>query len=79
MGKIDITALIEYLQGSCKSLQEGIRAISDEEFTEDDLTSADYEEIDNEIFECIECGWWHEVGDMSEDADENICIECYEE
>lgn len=73
----DLQGIIEYLQGSCKTLTEGIIAVTEnDDLTEDDLTAEQMQTIEDEIFLCSVCGWWYEVGEMSEAEDENICIEC---
>ena len=74
---INTQELIEYLQGSCKTLNEGVSDITDGVFNEDDLTKNQIEEIDNEIFCCSNCGWWCELSDQSEDGEN--CINCVED
>lgn len=71
-----LNELIEYLQGSCKTLQEGLNDIFGEDFDEDQLTEEDHQFIDDSIFNCETCGWWYEVADSTED---NNCISCTEE
>lgn len=66
--------LTEYLQGTCKSLDEGLDNLYPG-MTQDDLTPEDFDEIDNEIFLCDNCGWWCEI---SEQDDNGFCLDCAE-
>lgn len=69
----NVHQLVEDLQGTCKTIQEFLP----EGMDEDDLTEADHAHIDQEIFNCTECGWWYEVAQSTESADgENVCDEC---
>lgn len=77
--KNQIDELIQYLQGSCETLDDGIRAVLGDEYSEDDLTDEDRQTIDGELFLCAVCGWWYEVCEMSEDEDEQICNDCNDE
>jgi hypothetical protein len=72
--KIDIQELIDYLQGGCKTLNEGVSDISEGVLNESNLTIQQHEIIDSEIFRCESCGWWHEISEQSEDGEN--CIEC---
>lgn len=74
-----IDDLIQYLQGSCDSLSDGIFAVIGEDYSEDDLSLDNLEQIDNEIFLCDVCGWWFEVCEMSESESEQACVECNNE
>ena len=69
----NIDKLIEHLEGTCKTLDEGCQAF---DMTEDDLTTKDLEYIDEEIFKCDVCGWWYEIYQCSEDS---TCSDCYEQ
>jgi len=74
-----LTEIIDYLQGTCKSLEEGISAILDIECENADeyLTLEQFYYIDEHIFLCDTCGWWCEVGDFSaNDEDYMVCSEC---
>ena len=74
----DVDQLIQYLQGSCKTLEEAIRDSYD--MSEGDLTEQDTDKIDSEIFLCSTCGWWCEISEMKLDSsDEQICGDCCEE
>jgi len=80
--KINIDEIIEYLQGSCKSLDEAVDTFYPG-LDSMDLEDEHYEAIDNALFLCEECGWWCEVGDYAMDQDmeivgENICGDCGE-
>lgn len=74
----DLQNIIDYLQGTCMTLQAACQAYG---YEEDDLTAPQLEEIDSQIFLCTTCGWWYEIADSSEDSPdgENVCIECIEE
>lgn len=69
-----IQELIDTLQGTCKSLEQGCQDCG---FTEDSLTSSELEDLDAEIFLCESCGWWYERSEESE-RNEGDCIECDE-
>lgn len=71
----EIDEIIETLQGTCMSLNEGIQTILGEEAEFDDLTDEELEHIDSEIFLCESCGWWCELSEMS-DEDEGNCQDC---
>jgi hypothetical protein len=69
--------IIDYLQGSCATLDEAIDVVLDgEEITEEQKTEIE-SEISGEIFCCATCGWWHENSDMADDSDN--CVECEED
>ena len=72
-----IQELIDYLQGTCNSLDDGVQTIFGEDFSSFNLSSENHEQIDNEIFLCETCGWWCE---MSESGDEDgNCTDCSED
>lgn len=62
--------LIDYLQGTCHSLQEGL-----EQMGIDDLTQEEHEVLDGEIFCCETCDWWCERGEESQESHNN-CTDC---
>lgn len=69
----DIHKVIEGLQGTTDSISDHLPDGMEEE----DLTSDDYNAIDNEIFLCAECGWWCEISEASEsDGGEEVCLDC---
>ena len=71
--------LIAYLQGSCKSLDEACQDMFEQD-SGDCLTTEQLEEIDQEIFNCTQCGWWFELAEESESEDgEMICNGCADE
>lgn len=76
----DPQKIVDTLQGQCmESLQSAIEHHYPE-MSEDDLTLDDHYFIDNEIFECSQCGWWCEISEESGvDEDEMICNNCAEE
>ena len=72
----NIKGLIESLEGTCLKTIESEKV--DFGWKEDEkLTSEEYEEIDNEIFECQVCGWWYDVCEQG--YDRGTCISCEEE
>lgn len=77
-----IDELIEYLQGSCKSLDEGVFACFDLDNT-DIITQEQHSQIENVIFTCECCGWWCEAGDYADFENHtyngDICSDCGEE
>ena len=74
----DIQELIDHLQGTCKSLQEGLNDLYPE-MDVSDLTEKDNEEIDNQIFNCDTCNWWCEACEQDEDGNCENCSTQQEE
>jgi len=69
----DIHKVIEGLQGTTDSISDHLP----EGMDEGDLTSNDYDAIDNEIFLCAECGWWCEISEAAESDDGGeMCRDC---
>lgn len=76
--KDQTTELIEYLHGSCKSLDEGCQDLFEQD--SEVLTADQLQEIDNEIFRCSQCGWWYEIAEESgKDESDLICNNCADE
>jgi hypothetical protein len=73
-----ILEVIEYLQGTCKTLQEGIQD-NYPEMDESELKPDDLEELDNEIFNCTFCGWWCEIFECNDRSNEQVCDDCVDE
>ncbi len=73
-----VDELIEYLQGTCHSLFEGCVAC---EFSEEDLTLDQFNEIDSRIFSCDNCGWWYERCEEGMNAPDGytMCESCCNE
>lgn len=67
----ELEQLIDYLQGSSKSLQEAINDLF--ECDEDILTPDDHQAIDGRIFKCNSCDWWCEIDEQN---DEGNCEDC---
>lgn len=61
------------LQGTCQSLEE---ALAKDGFTEDDMSQANHEELDNQLFCCVSCGWWCELCEEAEGCSEPTCTDC---
>ena len=72
----DIQQIIDYLQGTCNTLNEGVTTCYPN-MTEDDLTEDDHNAIDQDIFLCETCGWWCEQGDSGDS--EGNCLDCNNE
>ncbi len=73
----EITKIIEYLQGSCNTINQAVAAVISEELDENFLTQKQLEEIDSELFCCETCGWWCEISDQGEDENgEPACKDC---
>lgn len=70
----DIHELISSLQGTCSTIDDHLP----DDMELEDLTEQDYADIDNEIFLCETCGWWCEIGEVSEHED-GVCTDCVEE
>lgn len=70
--------IIYDLQGSCQSIDEVINYYTNFDFTSLDLDDLYY--IDEHIFNCVTCGWWFEISEMSDSEDiETICKDCKDE
>lgn len=67
--------LVQYLQGTCKSLDEGVREVYGEDFDVNELSDEDTSHLDQEIFLCDTCGWWCEI--CEEDGEGN-CQDCHD-
>lgn len=68
-----IEELIESLRGTCQTLSEALP----EGMEEDDLTKADTDAIDEQIFRCETCSWWDEISEQNEDGEN--CLDCVPE
>lgn len=68
----EVYDLIYRLQGSCEPWPTDETEL---------WTYEDWQDFDNEIFLCDQCGWWWEAGDrgLAEYKYENICRSCEEE
>ena len=63
--------ILEKYQGTCMCLAE-----EDEDFlAEHDL----HHRLDENMFMCAVCGWWGEACEQSEQEDDTVCQECYED
>ena len=74
-----IDELINYLQGSCISFDTALMELFNiKSFT--DLDNKNLEEIDSHIFECDSCGWWYDLGEQSNEVEEDsVCTSCEDE
>lgn len=69
--------LIEYLSGTCLSLDEAC-----DTFNLDPMNQELGEVLDERIFCCTDCYWWCEIHEESSEevgAQEWICAQCAEE
>ncbi len=75
VNQVRLAELAEELRGTCKSLED---FATEEEQNDTEFLKA----LDEQVFCCEECGWWFEIGDLSEDSKdpaiepELICREC---
>jgi REP element-mobilizing transposase RayT len=82
----EIDQIIDFLQGSCNSLdvaielcieEDGVHGLSD---IQNDMEL--FNRIDHSIFECSQCGWWCENGDWiteehpNYDPNAETCTQC---
>lgn len=76
----EISELIEHLQGTCDTLDGAIQEVLGDDFSSEDLSDENHDQIDLEIFLCADCGWWCEISQESEDSDETerVCDDCME-
>lgn len=72
-----IDEIIEYLHGTCNSLYVAVMYVTDDEYDSDDLTMEQLRKIDDEIFECEQCGWWFDMYEQAE-CDYQVCNYCHE-
>ncbi|MFT5348846.1 MAG: hypothetical protein ACI9M3_001887 [Bacteroidia bacterium] len=64
--------LVGRFQGTCNSFTS-----REDEFLEEFNA---YDDFDNEIFECGDCGWWCETSERHDtDSGESVCEQCYGE
>lgn len=69
--------LIDYLRGTCLSLDEAC-----DTFNLDSMNQELCDALDDRIFLCTECNWWCEIHEESSEevgAQEWICAQCAEE
>lgn len=78
----EMLAVAEDLQGTCRTIDQAIECVTDGELEDRDeiLNERDLcAVIDNNVFECAECGWWCETGDYADVQDNvngDICTDC---
>lgn len=68
--------VIADLKGTCQTLGEALAPFGIDEL---DLTVADLQYIEEEIFLCSRCGWWCEQFEAHELDGETVCDDCYVE
>lgn len=44
-----------------------------------DLTLENFDYIDEQIFNCEECGWWCDTSELNDTYGEQLCDDCYQE
>lgn len=85
----EMDRVIDYLQGTCLSLDEGICHVLGDEGIEE-MRDIDNElefcaRIDDNIFLCESCGWWYGAGEWIDDSHPNwedgreVCTSCGDE
>jgi hypothetical protein len=69
--------LVYDLNGTCEDLHNHLTNHDAEDLIDND----DFLQfLDNEIFCCASCGWWHPISEMSEQEEpEPICVNCEDE
>lgn len=72
----DLEVVVSSLVGTCNSLQECLQSLYG--INEDELSQENCLYIDENIFCCVDCGWWCYQSEMTndEDCDEWACNEC---
>mgnify|MGYP000032380856 CR=1 FL=1 len=65
--------IVNYLEGSCNSLDEALTAYNMEELRDDGTFLAF---LDEQIFYCVACGWWCTIDEECIVDDEQVCTEC---
>lgn len=66
--------IIDYLNGTCMSLQEALEKYNAEGLENNSEFCAI---LDEKLFECERCNWWHEQSEMPERNDDRwICADC---
>lgn len=65
--------IVAYLEGSCNSLHEALESFNALELENDD-TFLSF--LDDQIFYCVQCGWWCNVDEENIVDDEQYCDDC---
>lgn len=68
-----IDEIIENTMGTCQSLEEHLEYFDMEI---DDLSMEELGYIDDSIFNCDCCGWWYDLGEISDCEHSTVCMEC---
>lgn len=75
--------IIERLRGTCNSVENELKGDEDLDNIIDETQDKLFQLINDEIFECITCGWWYELCELSEKSIEGhhnlICVDCSED
>lgn len=69
----EVDSIVGVLMGTCMHLLDGANIVLGEEVMPDDESVM---MINESIFECEECGFWQDIGEL---FDNNICEECNED
>lgn len=67
----EIEELIYDLQGTCQSLEEAVQKTDHKK----ELTVADCQVLDQNIFCCEQCNWWDEASQESV-REPGCCVDC---
>lgn len=70
-----VNDVVEYLQGSCNSIDQALEAHGIAEQNGDELI----EGIVNHIERCERCDWWHEISEIHDMGDELVCDDCWQQ
>jgi hypothetical protein len=68
-----MAAVAARLEGTSMSLDDAIEVEFGEGCTIDDCSIPLLQELDGQVMQCEECGWWCPVEDLDEDQ---ICYTC---
>lgn len=70
----ELNIIESYLVGSCKTLANALEEIF--AIDEHDLSPQACMDIDDRMFSCSLCSWWHNVDELSDVADDRVCEDC---
>lgn len=74
----DVYRIINDLNGTTGTLDDAVES-NYPGMVWQDLTDEDHTAIDNEIFNCEQCGWWCETHETNDSPMGDICNDCNEE
>ena len=71
-----VQEMIDYLNGTILSVPAACEAFG---FEDNEMTMSQLVMLDEQIFCCSQCGWWHEIAERHEFDDEPYCDDCIED